>query len=131
MCFGLVFLSSIFSTFRTPIRLTREQIAGEYRIDKKLYPGKNASWQYEHFRFLITKEDSIIFFAKKPGSLIESSFRHKLVYKTGPPDLWTIDADSTHHVIQISPTLYRSHNRFYYVFHSSRFGNMFFRKVAD
>ena len=98
---GAIWLFSIFifivviisGNFSSPIRLTKEKIIGEYRIETKLFPGKNASWQYDHFRFIITKEDSILFFAKKPGSLIENSYRHKLIYRFGPPDLWSIDAD--------------------------------------
>lgn len=129
LCFLIFTVVIISGNFSRPILLTKEKIIGEYRIETKLFPGKNASWQYDHFRFIITKEDSILFFEKKPGSLIEKSFRHKLIYKVGPPDLWTINVDSTHHVIQTSPTLYRSHNRFYYAFHSSKYGNMFFRKV--
>ena len=46
---GLTILLFIFGSitdhYRKPIRLTRQDIIGEYRIDKTFFPGENANWQ--------------------------------------------------------------------------------------
>lgn len=51
----LVFvMAMILNHYRTPIRLTKKDIVGNYRIDTNFYPGINAKWQYDHYRFTIT-----------------------------------------------------------------------------
>lgn len=126
----LVFIFvSIFDFNRKPILLTKQDIIGEYRIDKTLYPGKNANWQYKHFKFYITDKDSILFVFMREKEIPLAIFKHKINYSDGPPALWKIIADSTNHILKNQPILYRGHERFYYVFHSEKFGNMFFRKV--
>ncbi len=127
----LVFiLGSIADHHRTPIRLTKHNIVGEYRIDTTFFPGKNATWQYEHYKFYITDKDSILFVVMKEKEIPQTFYKHKIEYSDGPPDLWTIVADSTHHIIRNQPTLYRGHDKYYYVFHSDKFGNVFFRKLV-
>lgn len=126
----LVFiLGSIADYYRTPIRLTKHDIVGEYRIDTTFYPGTNASWQYDHFKFYITKKNNIIFVSMKEKEIPKTFYKHRIKYSEGPPDLWSVVSDSTHHIIKNQPTLYRGHDKFYYVFHSDKFGNVFFRKI--
>lgn len=122
---------SIADHYQRPIRLTKHDIVGEYRIDTKFFPGTNAKWQYEHYKFYITDKDSILFMVLKEKGMPGALYKHKIKYSDGPPDLWSIIADSTHHVIRNKPTLYRGHDKFYYVFHSEKFGNMFFRKTEE
>ena len=129
---GLTILLFIIATvadhFRTPIRLTKHDIIGEYRIDTNFFSGTNAKWQYDHYRFTITPSDSIIFNVTNKDTIIKT-FKEKIVYSSGPPDLWKVQSNTTYHVIKYPPTLYRGHKRFYYVFKSDIYGNMFFRKV--
>jgi hypothetical protein len=126
----LVFiLGRIADHYRTPIRLTKHDIVGEYRIDTTFFPGTNANWQYNHYKFYITDKDSILFVVMKENEIPRTFYKHRIKYSDGPPDLWSIVANSTHHVIKNQPTLYRGHDKFYYVFHSDKFGNMFFRKL--
>ena len=125
----LIFIfGSIADHYRKPIRLTKQDIIGEYRIDKTFYPGKNANWQYKHFKFYITDKDSILFLIMKEKGIPLAFYKHKINYSDGPPALWKINTDSTHHILKNQPTLYRGHDKFYYVFHSEKYGNMFFRK---
>ena len=123
-------LSGIILGDRSPILLTKQDIIGEYKIDTNFFPGMNARWQYEHYQFFITQKDSIVFMALKRKEVAKKYYKHKIKYSSGPPDLWMIEAGSTNHIIQHQPTLFRGHNKFYYVFHSDKFGNMFFRKVV-
>lgn len=125
----LFIIAGISNYYRTPIRLTRQDIIGEYRIDTNFFTGTNANWQFEHFRFFIKDSDSIEFIVHTDNKTISKTYKHKVTFTGGTPTLWRISADTTHHVIQHQPTLYRGHKKFYYVFRSDKFGNMFFRKV--
>ncbi len=128
-CFATltVIIATITTNFDKPIRLTKEDIVGDYRIDKNFYPGKNADWQYDHYRFTITPTDSIYFYVTHKDTILKI-FKWKLKYSSGPPDLWRIQSDTVYHVTKYQPTLFRGHRKFYYVFHSDIYGNMFFRK---
>jgi hypothetical protein len=117
---------------RQPIKLAKQKIVGEYRIDTFFYPGKNARWQYSHFKFSITNDDSIYFTVLDDKQKTLKAFHHKISYNTRFNSLlWSINTASTHHVIKNLPTLYRSHKKFYYVFESPKYGNMFFRRISS
>jgi hypothetical protein len=125
---GLWSIINFVDEMQRPIRLTKNDIIGEYHIDTTFYPGVNARWQYKHYVIQITK-DSLLLLCLNDSGKPMAVFRNKIKYTYGPPDKWEIDGTPGHHIITHHPTLYRSHTRFYYVFHSTRFGNMFFRKV--
>jgi hypothetical protein len=130
---GLTILMFIIATIadnlRTPIRLTKADIFGEYRIDTNFFSGTNAKWQYDHYIFTITPTDSIYFNVTNKDTLLRT-FKERISYSNGPPDLWKVQSDTTiYHVIKYQPTLYRGHKKFYYVFKSDHYGNMYFRKV--
>ncbi|RPD43382.1 hypothetical protein [Paracnuella aquatica] len=129
---GLTILLFITATiadyFRTPISLTKADIIGEYRVDTNFFSGTNAKWQYDHYRFKITSSDSIIFYVTNKDTVIKT-FKEKILYSSGPPDLWKVQSDTTYHILKYPPTLYRGYKKFYYVFKSDIYGNMFFRKV--
>lgn len=131
LCGGLSMLFGVVSYINhsnRPIKLQKKDIVGLYQIDTSFYPGKNAKWQHKHFKFRITKDDSFIF-SIKSNSGKTTNLRGKVLWRLGPPDLWTIKMNgSSHHILQSPPTLYRGHDRFYYVFESD-WGNVFFRKV--
>ena len=126
---SVIILNLIVDYNRTPIRLTKNDIVGEYRIDKTFFPGTNVKWQYDHYKFYITNKDSILFIVMKEKEIPRTIYKHKIKYSKIPPKLWSVVADTTHHLIRNQPTLYRGHDKFYYVFHSEKFGNMFFRKL--
>ena len=115
--------------FRTPIPLTNFDIIGNYCIDTNFFAGTNAKWQYKQYRFMITPTDSIYFYVINKDNIIKM-FKEKIRYSIGPPTLWTVQMDTPfYQIMKYSPTLYRGHNRFYYIFKSDIYGNMFFRKV--
>ena len=124
----IIFCLSLFmNKFRKPISLTKQDIIGEYRIDTNFYPGTNAKWQYEHFKFSITPNDSFRFYLLGKGRILKT-YTYNLKYSSGPPELWSIVSDTTLKILKHPPTLYRGHNKFYYVIRSDNYGNMFFRK---
>ena len=126
----LLFVVSIIANrYSRPVRLTKTDIIGDYRIDTTFFTGTNAKWQYDHYRFTITPSDSIYFYLTKKDTVIRT-FRKKISYSSGPPDLWKVHSDTTtYHVIKYPPTLFRGQKKFYYVLKSDQYGNIFFRKV--
>jgi len=118
--------------------LTQQDIYGTYVIDKDRFPGKQADWQYENFRFKITDHNELIF----ESLIYDNKWKAdtvKVSYSSGYYDedkkeycnqKLRVHSDSTsHHIIRDNPTLYRQNfSGFYYVFESEKFGNVFFKK---
>ncbi len=129
MVFLLIPFSLLMDNYRQPISLTKADFVGDYRIDTTFYPGRNARWQYDRFGFRILESDSIIFVEINDKGTRTKLHRHRIKINDVHPSFWSVIAETTSHVIQKPPTLYRGHTRFYYVFRSDRYGNMFFRKV--
>lgn len=134
---GIVFLF-LAQPYLKPMILTQQDIYGDYIIDRDKFPGKQADWQYDNFKFSITENDQLIFKARIYDNVWNLD-TVKVSYSSGYYDLekeqycnrkLRVHSDSTtHHIIMDNPTLYRrSFNRFYYVFESKKFGNVFFKK---
>lgn len=86
----LIIITAVISgTNRRPIALTKADIIGDYKVDTNIFSGRNAKWQYDHYRFIITKTDSIYFYATSKDTILKT-FKGKLKYSSGPPGLWTI-----------------------------------------
>ncbi len=129
LIFLLFATGRIIDYFTTPINLEQEDIYGEYVIDRNKFPGYQADWQYDHFRFEITKHDSIYFYVTD-GKTIVKTFKGTIAFHTAykRPRLIINIEEPGHHIIEDYPTLYRVPRKFYYVFNSTEFGNVFFTK---
>ncbi len=106
-----------------------DDIRGAYIIDRDQFPGKQADWQYNHFRFEITDDDRFVFYETDKEKIIHTYRGHieyNETYKT--PRIKLLFNNERHHIIADNPTLYRNTWSFYYVFHSEKFGNVFFKK---
>ena len=114
-----------------PRPLTTDVLIGNYVIDTTFFRGKNAEWQKHTFRLCLSKDSLILYEKLADGS--EKQFRGKVSWESGPPAKWSVSMIDAHHVVDPHPTLYRTTNghKFYYVFKSKKFGNMFFRKESD
>lgn len=117
----------IFPLFKdSPV--TQEGYYGTYVIDRNFYPGVQADWQYETYKFEITNDDSIRLHVYN-GARIVRTYRSSVSFtKTSKTTLVKIDSLGVHHIFTTNPTLYRGSSDFYLVFESPKFGNMFFRK---
>jgi hypothetical protein len=60
--FGIVALSFVVQSLTDKKELSKRDYYGNYIINRDYFPGKQADWQYDHFRFEIQKNDSIFFF---------------------------------------------------------------------
>jgi hypothetical protein len=121
-----------FSPFWTKKKLEKDDIYGEYVIDRTKFSGKQADWQYEHFRFEITKDNDFIFYQTDNDEIIRS-YKGKVEfldnYYNEPRIVLHMNSKGhRHHIIEDKPTLYRQVWTFYYVFNSPKFGNVFFTK---
>ncbi|MEZ4804727.1 MAG: hypothetical protein R2852_04385 [Bacteroidia bacterium] len=126
---GLVLFVLTANFFTAPKSITKEDIYGEYVIDRDKYPGYQADWQYNHFRFEITKDNAFVFHETDKDKITKTytgtvSFRESNV---APRITLHVDLPRNH-IIENEPTLYRKAFSFYYVFKSPKFGNVFFTK---
>ncbi|PKL80691.1 MAG: hypothetical protein CVV25_03030 [Ignavibacteriae bacterium HGW-Ignavibacteriae-4] len=127
--FSFLTLVSIVKIFTEKKDLERVDIYGEYIIDRTKFSGKQSDWQYDHYRFIIKEDNSIIFYETEKDSILK---RHKGTISFHPsykrPRLILDIDEPRHHIIENEPTLYRTVWSFYYVFNSPKYGNVFFKK---
>lgn len=125
----LVTADFIISPFFEKKVLEKNDFYGEYVVDRNFFKGKQADWQYNHFRFKITESDSIFFYQTEKKKIIKT---YKGTISTLPQYVskrLVINMENpTHHIVSSNPTIYREIWDFYIVFNSPRFYNMFFRK---
>lgn len=129
---GLISLISFFyilDLFQSRMELDKNEIYGEYIINKNKCPGKQANWQYDHYRFKITKDNKIHFYITEKEKIVKTLIGTvEIIEHYTPSPLLKIKFEEPFHIVKDSPTLYREIWTFYYVFHSEKFGNMFFTK---
>jgi len=126
---ALILIMSIVHFFTVKKRIKVDDIYGEYIIDRSKFPGKQADWQYNHFRFEITPKNEILFHVTEKEKIIKTySGSVTFIHHYMPRLVLHMKTDTNHHVIDSEPTLYRTVWGFYYVFNSSEFGNVFFTK---
>ena len=129
--FSLPVLLIIESIFTSKKEIDKDDIYGEYVINKNKCPGKQADWQYEHYRFKITKDNKLHFFIFNDNKkLIKTIVKNIEInyYSSVSPHLDIKPTENDFHILKQNPTLYREVWSFYYVFESEKFGNMFFTK---
>ena len=132
--FGLILFAIIVSQvkeyFTGKMHVDKEDIYGSYIIDRTRFPGKNAEWQYQHYRFEITEPDGFAFHCTNYDKVVKT-YIGKVEFTTDNRphiklQMQYPDGD-TCHVLRTNPTLYREPFSFYYVFESPKYGNMFFK----
>ena len=123
----LIILISILSKKKV---LEKSDFYGEYTIDRNYFPGKQANWQYNNFRFKIKKNDSIYFHVTN-GEKINETYKGIIStpapYKSARLNLRINEPN--HHVLKTNPTIYRESWSFFMVFESEKYNNMYFRKA--
>jgi hypothetical protein len=125
----LPFLIMILNFFNSKTQLDKEDIYGNYIINREKCAGKQADWQYNHYRFKITEDDKIFFYITEKENIlktIEGTVSYNIGYAS--PHIELNFEEPKFHILIENPTLYREIWTFYYVFESSKYGNMFFTK---
>lgn len=126
---SIPFLLTIISFFTSKKEVEKEDIYGEYVIDREKYAGKQADWQYNHYRFKITDDNKIIFYITEKENIIKTiEGKVEFTDYSHSPHLKIELDEPEFHILKENPTLYREVWSFYYVFESEKYNNVFFTK---
>ena len=127
--FSLLILGTVLRFFRDKKKVTKNDIYGEYVVDRSQFSGKQSNWQYNHLRFEITKQNEFIFYETDRDRILKTT-KGKIEINDGSvsPRIALQFDIKRYHIIEYNPTLYRKIWSFYYVFQSPKFGNVFFTK---
>ncbi|MCR5863314.1 hypothetical protein LRS05_14810 [Flavobacterium sp. J372] len=128
--FTLVIAASVVGFIFSKKKLDGSDFYGTYVIDRAFYPGKQADWQYNSFRFEIKKNDSVYFYHTDGNKILKV---HKGIaeirdYGYGSARIAIKMSRPTHHIVADYPTIYRRTWDLYMVLHSEKFNNVFFKK---
>ena len=112
-----------------PMKVKRENLYGTYEIMLNKFDKKQASWQHKNYELEITKDSYLKLYKLKPSRYLIDSVTINIEESSVRAN-FSINSDSlTHHIIKNDPTLFRkSFKKFYLVFKSEKYDNMFFKK---
>ena len=127
--FALIFLIGFLNWISAKTILEKDDYYGEYTVNRDYFPGPQADWQYNNFRFEIKPNDSIFFYVTNKEKIVKT-YKGKIKTTTAynSDRLILSMQDSSHHIVSSNPTTYRSAWSFYLVFYSPKFKNVFFKK---
>ncbi len=125
----MIVVSWIIKPFYTKKVLTHDDYYGSYVIDRNYFSGKQADWQYNHYRFEIKENDSLYFYVTD-GADILKTYKGKITTVTpySSARLAIAMEIPSHHILTTNPTVYREVWDFFLVFNSPKYHNMYFRK---
>ena len=127
--FILPFLMMFLSIFTSKKNVEKEDIYGDYIIDRSKFSGKQADWQYNHYRFKITEDNKIFFYITEKENIIKT-IEGKVEFTDDgySPHVKIELEEPKFHILKENPALYREVWSFYYVFESEKYKNVFFTK---
>ena len=126
---GFIIISVFINSLTAKKILNKNDYYGTYVINRKYFKGKQTDWQYNHFRFEISKADSLFFYVTNKENIIKTYYGKISTSKAYESERLTIEMDTpTIHILKTDPTIYRSAWNFYLVFNSEKFKNMYFKK---
>ena len=127
--FGLIILSIAIQTLTAKKELEKDDYYGEYIIDRYFFPGKQANWQYENFRFEIKEDDKIYFYVTNKDKIVKKYIGTISTTKPYSSEIIEINMEKpTIHIMKRNPRICRGVWDFRLVFYSEKFNNMFFKK---
>lgn len=109
--------------------LDKKDYYGHYIVNRDYFAGKQADWQYDHFRFEIKDNDSIYFHVTDKEKIITTYTGKITTTKAYSSERLIINMEQpTHHIMTSNPTTYRSARIFVLIFYSPEFNNVYFKK---
>jgi len=69
---GFVLFVFTLKWFNSKTILDKKDYHGEYVINRNYFKGEQADWQYNHYRFEINKDDTIIFYETDGDEILET-----------------------------------------------------------
>ncbi|WP_342644830.1 hypothetical protein [Mucilaginibacter sp. CSA2-8R] len=127
--FVLGFLSVIFRGLFDKKNLNKNDYHGTYVINRSYFAGKQADWQYNHFRFEIKDNDSIYFYVTNEAKILKT-YKGTVSTTTDYASarlILNMEAN-THHIMRQDPTAIRGAWSFTLAFRSPKFNNVYFKK---
>jgi len=126
---SLPLLAFLISPLTTKMIVDPSDIYGEYVIDREMFKGKQTDWQYDHYRFEIKKDNTLLFYVTDKEKILKTHKGHVTFLAPYASSRIVIHINQPrHHILESNPTMYREIWSFYYVFESKYYGNMFFKK---
>ncbi len=127
--FGLLILGIIINRLTDKKELKKKDYYGEYIVNRNYFPGRQADWQYNNFRFEIKNNDSIYFYVTDKEKILKTFCGTISTTNTWSSERLIINMKQPmHHIMTSNPTTYRSAWSYYLVFHSPKFNNVYFKK---
>ncbi len=127
--FGLFVLGTIIRLLTDKKKLEKNDYYGEYIVNHDYFPGKQADWQYNNFRFEIKENDSIYFYVTDRQKILKTYRGTITTTKAYSSERLIINMEQpVHHIMTNNPTTYRSAWSFNLVFYSQKFNNVYFKK---
>jgi len=126
---GLTFFLIIIHWLTAKTELKKKDYYGSYIVNREYFPGTQADWQYDNFRFEIKENDSIYFYVTNKAKILKTYKGTITTTKPYKSEQLIINMEQpTHHIMTNSPAIYRSSWSFYLVFYSPKFNNVYFKK---
>jgi hypothetical protein len=126
---GLALLSCIIQWLTAKTELEKKDYYGQYIVDRDYFPGTQADWQYDHFRFEIRHDDNIYFYVTDQAKILKTYKGKITTTKPYNSERLVINMEPPgHHIMANNPTTYRDAWGFYLVFNSPKFSNVYFKK---
>ena len=126
---GLALLSGIIQWLKAKTLLEKKDYYGKYIINRDYFPGRQADWQYNNFRFEIKNNDSIYFYLTEKEKILKTYKGSISTTKPYNSERLIINMEQpTHHILTSNPTTYRGAWNFILVFYSPKFNNVYFKK---
>ena len=127
--FGLIFFSMTINWLTSKTVLKKKDYYGQYIVNRDFFPGKQADWQYENFRFEIKNNDSIYFYVTNKERIIKTYRGIITTTKPYSSEILKVKMEQpTNHIISSNPGIYRGTWSFILVFNSPKFSNVYFKK---
>lgn len=124
----LIALGHTIRFFKTPMKVDADDIYGSYVIDREMFPGPNADWQYNKYRMEIKKSGQLILFELAEGKDVVVHHMPISILEYYQNSRLKLVGRAPHHMLRRQPLLVRQPWSFYYAFNSPHYGNMYFTK---
>src|SRR5258708_7011344 len=107
--FGLVLLSGIVQWLTAKTDLKKKNYYGQYIVNRDYFPGRQADWQYNSFRFEIKENDSIYFYITDKEQILKIFKGTITTTKPYSSERLIVNMEQpTYHIMASNPTTYRS-----------------------
>jgi hypothetical protein len=126
---GLVIFSLTIQWLTAKTELHKKNYYGQYVINRNIFPGRQADYQYNTFRFEIKENNTLYFYVTDKEKILKTY--HGTITTTKPysSERLIINMEQpSHHIMTSNPTTYRSTWNFYLAFYSPKFNNVYFKK---